>query len=88
MEEEPAHIKQVNVIPKGVMYALIVSYVCALVSAIIAIQYANYVDRQSNQQWCTLIVSVDDAYQESPATNPSGKRVAESIHKLRTDFGC
>lgn len=75
-------------LPKTIIFGLLLSYLAAGGMALSAIWYANYVDRQSNQQWCTLIVGVDDAYQEAPATNRSGKRVAESIHKLRNDFGC
>jgi len=75
-------------ISRGALYGLIATYVSSILMVAVAIWYANYVDRQSNRQWCELIVSIDDAYSGAPATNPSGKKVAEEFHRLRTQFAC
>lgn len=61
--------------------------------------YTNYVQRQadhrndqlvrdSEQKWCAFVVTLDDAWSAVPPTSPLGQRVAEKLHKLRTDFDC
>lgn len=44
--------------------------------------------RESEQKWCAMVVTLDNAYQESPPQNPTGKKVAAEIARLRHDFRC
>lgn len=69
-------------------YSLIVSFLSSVVVAVVAIFYAGYVDKQSNQKLCGMVVSVDDAFKEAPSTGPSGQKVAAAFKKLRADFEC
>jgi hypothetical protein len=69
-------------------WPIIVAYMTSTVFGIGAIQYANYVDSQSNQQWCQLLNVLDSAYTSQPPRTPTGKVVAMKIHELRSDFDC
>lgn len=48
---------------------------------------------ESDRRWCTLLDNLDRAYKEIPPSTPTGRNVAQEIHRLRTDpqptgFGC
>jgi hypothetical protein len=75
-------------LPRKILYGLIVSYVSALAIAGMSIQYSNYVNTESNQRWCDLLVLLDDTYSATPSQNETRKRVAAEIHRLRIDFEC
>ena len=42
----------------------------------------------SERAWCSVIITLDDSYRETPPTTPAGKNVAEGIARLRTQFRC
>jgi hypothetical protein len=44
--------------------------------------------RRSEQQWCTIIGTLDQAYQINPPTTPLGQRLATQMHLLYGNFGC
>lgn len=44
--------------------------------------------RKSEQQWCTIIGTLDEAYQINPPTTPLGQRLATQMHLLYGNFGC
>lgn len=76
-------------------YAVIVSFLSALVIAGVSMQYANHVGAQlrqeqaeSDRRWCALLNNIGDAYRQNPPTTPAGKGQAAEINKLRTEFGC
>lgn len=69
-------------------YAVTALMVSCLVVAGVSVQYANYVDRKSNQRWCQMLSMIDDGYKERPPKNDQARRFADTIHQLRTDFGC
>lgn len=69
-------------------YAILSLVVACVVIAGVSVQYANYVDRKSNQRWCDLLSTLDDAYKSSPPQSPAGEKVAADIARLRKDFGC
>ena len=50
--------------------------------------YTNYVDTESNRQWCSLIVFIDKVNSKNPPPTEEGKQYAAYIHKLTVDFGC
>lgn len=69
-------------------YAISALVVSCLVVAGVSVQYANYVDRKSNQRWCQLLSTLDDTNTDQPPRGPAGEQFARDISQLRTDFGC
>lgn len=69
-------------------WPLILAYVTAFVFALGSVQYANYVDTQSNQRWCQLLSVLNGAYKEAPPRTQTGRIVATAIHDLYIDFDC
>ena len=67
---------------------LVACLLAAVVSAGTAMAYANRVARQSERQWCGLVVTLDDAYTESPPQTPAGIKIARDVALLRARFGC
>lgn len=53
-----------------------------------SILYTNYVNRQSDQRWCDLMVSLDERYQDLKTQDPSAIRLREQIRTLRSDLHC
>jgi hypothetical protein len=69
-------------------YALLIAFVSSLVMGVVAVQYANHVDRQSNQQWCEIVVTLDETYDKQPPQSESGKVIAREMKRMRHDFDC
>jgi type II secretory pathway component PulK len=42
----------------------------------------------SERTWCSVIITLDDSYRETPPSTSAGKNVAEGIARLRTQFRC
>lgn len=70
------------------LWPVLMAYVTAAVFALGSVQYANYVDNQSNARWCQLLSVLDGAYGATPPKTPTGKLVADEIHKLFLEFNC
>lgn len=73
--------------------------VCLMVAVMVvgvnSIVYANYIGRkaeqhaqQNVQDFCTLMIVLDDAYQSAAPTTPVGQRVRDAVHLLRRQLGC
>jgi hypothetical protein len=75
-------------LPRAYVYSLIMTYVSCVVIAVGAVLYANYVDRNSNRQWCDLVVPLDQAYTSQVPTTELGRTVARAIHRIRDSFEC
>jgi hypothetical protein len=54
----------------------------------VSMLYTNFVQRQADQRWCALVVSVDDAYLATPPQTPVGEQIAEAMHQLRQELDC
>jgi hypothetical protein len=76
------------VIKRKWIVAQVMFCVSMMLLAVMSIQYAAYVDRKSNQQWCGLVTAMDDEYARTPPATPTGIGIAEEIHKLRIAFEC
>lgn len=57
--------------------------------------YIGYIDnqreaseREADRRWCTLLVTLDEAYSTVPPTSELGRRVAGAIHTLKVDLKC
>ena len=42
----------------------------------------------SERAWCSVIITLDESYRETPPSTAAGKHVAEGIARLRTQFRC
>lgn len=67
---------------------LLVAFLSSVVMTVIAVQYSNHVDQESNQRWCGLMSTLDTAYSDKPPSTDTGRRVAAEIKKLRHEFSC
>lgn len=70
------------------IYGLVVAYVTALVMGVVAIQYAEHIDRRSNAQWCAIVVTVNQSYAERPPDTDSARDLAAEFQRLQHEFGC
>lgn len=73
---------------RGVIYAVLFSLGFSIIAAVVCIVYTGVVDRESNQQWCALVVLLDDTYSRTPPTTEVGRQVAQTMHTLRNRFEC
>lgn len=82
--------KTVNVVvvKKRLMYLVVITLITAMISPLGTIVYTNYVDRKNRQEWCELIVTIDDAYTANPPENETAERFADLMHRRRESLGC
>lgn len=71
-----------------VWHTLVAIVVSVLVTAGAALYIADRSARRSEQRWCGLIATLDDAYSVSPPTTEIGRKLAQDIGELRQRFGC
>lgn len=69
-------------------YFLLVACLASIIMGVISIQYADYVDRKSNRQWCDVVTTLDDAYAANPPQSEAGRRLAQEMKRMRHDFDC
>ena len=67
---------------------LVACLVAAIGASAVSIIYSNEAARQSEQRWCGVVTTLDDAYRQSPPQTPAGQKIARDIRQLRADFGC
>ncbi|MFC0029178.1 hypothetical protein ACFFMM_06525 [Micromonospora chaiyaphumensis] len=67
---------------------MIASFLFALVATISSMVYANAVARESVQNLCALVVTLDDTYRATPPQTPTGRQIADQVSKLRTSLDC
>lgn len=44
--------------------------------------------RESERQWCELLITLDNAYNKTPPRSSNAVNVAQEIHRLRLKFEC
>ena len=75
-----------------VWYSLVVVLVAAVAvaatSIVVSVQLAKHSARTSEQKWCAIVRTLDDAWSSRPALTPLGRQVAAAMAKLRRDLGC
>jgi hypothetical protein len=59
-----------------------------LLLVVLGYVYTHHVQRQSEQKWCALIVTMTDAYNSQPPQTELGQRIAADMAKLRRELGC
>jgi hypothetical protein len=70
------------------VWALILAYVTAFIFAGVSVQYAQYVDSESNHRWCQLLDVLTESYRTQPPESSTGQLVAREITMLHTEFNC
>jgi hypothetical protein len=83
-EDKPHYI----LVPRKAVIAVLTVFICLMCGIIASFQYANYVDRKSNGQWCELVVALNDSYSEIPPTTDLGKKIAAAIFHIKQGFEC
>lgn len=78
----------ITVLSRELLYAAIVAGVSSLIMGIAAVQYADYVDRKSNQRWCGVVTTLDEVYRSAPPQTTSGQVLAHEMAILRREFRC
>lgn len=76
------------VIKRKWIVAQVMFCISMMLLAGVSIQYANYVDRKSNQSWCELINFYTDYYNKTPPATELQKRQAELMHNQAKSLGC
>ncbi|MFG3709474.1 hypothetical protein [Micromonospora sp. NPDC047730] len=68
--------------------ALVACLLVAAASSLVSIVYANAAARQSEQRWCGIVTTLDDAYRATPPQSEAGRKIAADIARLRGEFRC
>jgi hypothetical protein len=69
-------------------YAVAISFVACVAVAMGSVIYTGYVQRQSDQRWCSLLTQLTDAQRGAPPATESGRRFAAELERLRREFRC
>lgn len=76
-------------------YKVAMIVVATVLLLIFNVGYTTWVDskraqteRESDQRWCQLLTTLDEAYSTTPPTSELGRKVAVAIHDLRTTLDC
>lgn len=83
-KEKPTFI----MVPRKLMIAWTASFIVMLIMTGSSIQWANYIDRRSNQRWCGLVSLFNQAYRDNPPTTILGKDIAIEMLNIQRDFSC
>jgi len=75
-------------VPRKLVITAITAYVCLFIGVAGSIQWANYVDRRSNQRLCGVIVLSNEAYKSNPRPTPVGQKLGNAMEKLSNDYDC
>lgn len=75
-------------VPRKLVITWLSSTLAMVVLILALFQYINYVQRQSDQRWCGMVVMFDNNYKTSPPPSALGQNIAKEFTKLRSEFGC
>lgn len=80
---------------KRAVYALVAVFCSMFLAVAASVLYANHVGRvsdrkaeESQRKICGIISTIDDAYQSTPPSTPTGRRLADEIHRYRQSLNC
>jgi hypothetical protein len=75
--------------------ALLVIVLSMVVLAALNLGWTSYVDnqrdraeREADRRWCSLLSTLDNAYRDTPPTNPVGIALAREVRSLIESTGC
>lgn len=80
-------------------YAVVVLLACFGVAIGAGYFYTNHVDRkraayeksariEADRRWCSVLTTLDSAYQSKMPTTELGRQIADAMHNLTIEFGC
>ncbi len=75
-------------IPRKAIVAILSAFICLLIGVVSSFQYADYIDRRSNQRWCGVVRLFNTAYVENPPPSTLGKEIASAMVNLEKEFSC
>lgn len=89
LEEEVARLKlEILALRQArwrrLIYPAIIVFVSMFAAVGISIAYTYY----SNQNWCDIVVGLDDRYQNLTTADPDAIKFAGQIHTIRHKFHC
>lgn len=70
------------------IWTMITALISAVAVSVGGVVYTGISTVNNNRQWCELLTTLDEAYSSIPPQSELGQKVARSIHKLKTNFGC
>lgn len=74
-------------VPRKLIITWIVGTIVLFLGILASFQYANYIDRKSNQRWCGIVTAFTDSYKENPPPpTPLGKKIATEMFNLDKDW--
>lgn len=69
-------------------WALMMIVVSCVLTAALSMAYSSYAAAEQGKSWCDLLETFNRAYQDTPPTTPTGKKIAEGIEQLYRDINC
>ena len=75
-------------VPRKLVVAIGTGFLTLFILFGVSIQYTNYVDRKSNQQFCGLFKLSDTVSAENPNPNEIEQQGIIEIQKLLREFHC
>jgi len=82
--EKPTYI----MVPRKLIIAWLTTSSVIFIGVLASFQYANYVDRQSNQRLCGVVVLSNEVYKANPPKTVLGQKIAAAMEKLQNDYSC
>ena len=73
---------------RSLVWTLLAALLSAVAVSVSGVVYTGITTNNNNQKWCELLTTLDGAYKSLPPATELGRKVAESIHKLRNNFEC
>lgn len=75
-------------VPRKLVVTAVIAYLCLAIGFIASIQWANYVDRRSNQRLCGVITLSNEAYKSNPKPTPVGQKLGNAMEILSGQYDC
>jgi hypothetical protein len=73
---------------KWLLYSILMTALSSITMGVVSIEYANHAIAQNQRQWCEIVTTLNDIYQQNPPTTPTGQHLAHEFARLRISFGC
>lgn len=86
MSEKP--VPTFVMVPRKLVIAWVITTALLFTMILLSFQYADYVDRRSNQRWCGLVGLFNESYAERPPETDLGKKIATAMAELPKSFEC
>lgn len=79
-------------VPSGqrrvIAYMVAIAFTSTLIGSGASLAVAWRANEESDKKWCSVVVTLDNAWHEAPPTTKSGKNLAADISALRKSLHC